>query len=424
MSAISLDLVYILLACGVGFFMTWGVGANDLANIMSTTMGSKAITPRQAIIIAVLFEFAGAFFGSGHVTSTIRTGIINIDSVHPEVYLIYGMLAILMAGSVWMTLASVIGMPVSITNAIVGGLVGFGAIVLGVDTIHWEMVRRIAISWVCSPLIAGLVSYLLFILIQKRILSRSQPQQAIKKFLPVFLFGIGIVLSIMVILKGFEHFGVQFSFMAGFGLVVLTSLCVLGFGYSLLWRIPKEIDHHNLHGQLIYVEKVFGVLMGLTACAMVFAHGSNDVAIAVGPIAAVLGVVHSGESLSAATPIPSWAVALGAFGVVLGFLTYGRKVIETVGSGITALTPSRAFSATLAAATTVIVSTSTGIPVSATQTLVGAVLGVGLARGIGALNLTVIRNIFTSWVVTIPATASICIVFFFLLKFVFHIINP
>ena len=419
----TLDLIYILLACGAGLFMTWGVGANDLANIMSTTMGSKAISPRQAIVIAVLFEFAGAFFGSGHVTSTIRTGIINIDLVHPEVYLIYGMLAILMAGSVWMTLASVIGMPVSITNAIVGGLVGFGAIVLGVDTIHWEMVRRIAISWVCSPLIAGLVSYLLFVFIQKRILSRSHPQLAIKKFLPIFLLGIGIVLSIMVVLKGFEHFGIQFSFIAEVGLVALTTLCVLGFGYSLLWRIVKA-DQNDLHGQLIYVEKIFGILMGLTACAMVFAHGSNDVAIAVGPIAAVLGVVSSGEALSATTPIPSWAVALGAFGVVLGFLTYGRKVIETVGSGITALTPSRAFSATLAAATTVIVSTSTGIPVSATQTLVGAVLGVGLARGIGALNLTVIRNIFTSWVVTIPATAGICILFFFLLKFVFHIINP
>jgi PiT family inorganic phosphate transporter len=417
----SLDLVYILLACVVGLFMTWGVGANDLANIMSTTMGSKAITPRQAIIIAVLFEFAGAFFGSAHVTSTIRTGIINIDLVNPEIYLIYGMLAILMAGSVWMTLASFIGMPVSITNAIVGGLVGFGAIVLGVDTIHWEMVRHIAISWVCSPLISGLVSYLLFVVIQKRILSRSQPQQAIKKFLPVFLLGVGAVLSVMVVLKGFEHFGIHFSFMMGFGLVALTSLLILSLGYSLLWRIPLA-THHDLHGQLVYVERVFGILMGLTACAMVFAHGSNDVAIAVGPIAAVLGVVHSGEALSAATPIPTWAVALGAIGVVTGFLTYGRKVIETVGSGITALTPSRAFSATLAAATTVIVSTSTGIPVSATQTLVGAVLGVGLARGIGALNLTVIRNIFTSWVITIPATATLCIVFFFVLKAVFKLV--
>ncbi|MES2203749.1 MAG: inorganic phosphate transporter [Pseudomonadota bacterium] len=422
MSSISLDLIYILLACGAGLFMTWGVGANDLANIMSTTMGSKAITPRQAIVIAVLFEFAGAFFGSGQVTSTIRTGIININLVNPEVYLIYGMLAILMAGSVWMTLASVIGMPVSITNAIVGGLVGFGASVLGVDTIHWEMVRRIAISWVCSPLIAGLVSYLLFVLIQKRILSRSQPQLAMKKFLPIFLLGVGAVLSIMVVLKGFEHFGVHFPFIAGFGLVILTSALILSLGYGLLWRIPKA-SHDNLHGQLVYVEKVFGILMGITACAMVFAHGSNDVAIAVGPIAAVLGVVHSGETLSAATPIPTWAVALGAFGVVLGFLTYGRKVIETVGSGITALTPSRAFSATLAAATTVIVSTSTGIPVSATQTLVGAVLGVGLARGIGALNLTVIRNIFTSWVITIPATASICIVFFFILKASFKLMS-
>jgi PiT family inorganic phosphate transporter len=412
------DATFLSLACVIGFIMTWGVGANDLANIMSTTMGSKAVTPRQAIIIAVIFEFAGAFFGSGHVTSTIRTGIINIDLVHPEVYVIYGMLAILLAGSVWMSLASFIGMPVSITNAIVGGLVGFGAIVLGVDTIHWEMVRRIAISWVCSPLIAGLFSYLLFVLIQKRILSRSQPRQAVHRVLPVLLFFIGFVLSIMVVLKGLEHFGIQLSFWMGVLLDVMTSFMVLILGYFLLRRIhiAKQAD---LHAQLIYVEKVFGVLMGLTACAMVFAHGSNDVAIAVGPMAAVFGVMHSGESLSAATPIPSWIVALGACGVVIGFLSYGRKVIETVGSGITALTPSRAFCATLAAATTVIVSTSTGIPVSATQTLVGAVLGVGLARGIGALNLTVIRNIFTSWIITIPATATICIVFFFLLKEIF-----
>jgi len=414
----TLDLVYIIFACVVGLFMTWGVGANDLANIMSTTIGSKAITARQAILIAVIFEFAGAFFGSAHVTNTIRTGIINIDLVHPEVYLIYGMLSILLAGSVWMSLASFIGMPVSITNAIVGGLVGFGAIVLGMDTIHWETVRHIALSWVCSPLIAGLVSYLLFVLIQKRILSRSQPQKAIRKFLPVFLLGVGSVLSIMVVLKGLEHFNIHFSFLANFLLVIATSLLVVALGYAMLWRIPVA-KHEDLHGQLIYTEKVFSILMGLTACAMVFAHGSNDVAIAVGPIAAIFGIIHSGELLNASTPIPSWIVALGAFGVVIGFLTYGRKVIETVGSGITALTPSRAFCATLAAATTVIVSTSTGIPVSATQTLVGAVLGVGLARGIGALNLTVIRNIFTSWIITIPAAAGICIVFFFLLKAIF-----
>ncbi len=413
-----LDMTFLSLACIAGFIMTWGVGANDLANIMSTTMGSKAVTPRQAIIIAVLFEFAGAFFGSGHVTSTIRTGIITIDLVHPEVYLIYGMLAILLAGSVWMSLASFIGMPVSITNAIVGGLVGFGAVVLGVDTIHWETVRHIALSWVCSPLISGLVSYLLFIFIQKRVLSRSKPEQAMRRVLPFLLLIIGYVLSTMVVQKGLEHFGIALVFWLDCFLNIVTTIMVLIVGYFLLRRIHIE-KNAALHLQLVYVEKVFGLLMGLTACAMVFAHGSNDVAIAVGPMTAVFGVINAGQTLSASTPIPSWMVALGAFGVVLGFLTYGRKVIETVGSGITALTPSRAFCATLAAASTVIVSTSTGIPVSATQTLVGAVLGVGLARGIGALNLTVIRNIFTSWIVTIPATAGICIVFFFLLKEIF-----
>ena len=411
----SLDIFFVVSACVVGFVMAWGVGANDLANIMSTTLGSKAVTVKQAMVIAIVFEFAGAFFGSGHVTNTIRTGIIDIASVSPPEYIIYGMLSILLAGSVWMALASFIGMPVSITNAIVGGLVGFGSIVLGVDTIHWGTVKHIAISWVCSPLIAGLLAYLLFIFIRRRVLSRSEPVAASKKYVPVLLFAIGLVLAVMVILKGLAHFGVELDHFHKLLLEVVTALVVTGIGCLMIRRITL-VENPLLHDQLVYVEKVFSVLMALTACAMVFAHGSNDVAIAVGPITAILGIVQHGYQLTADTPMPSWIVLLGAMGVVIGLITYGRKVIQTVGSGITALTPSRAFAATLAAASTVIFSTSFGIPVSATQTLVGAVLGVGLARGIGALNLHVIRNIFTSWIVTIPATAGISIIFFFLIK--------
>lgn len=411
----SLDLFFVVFACVVGFLMAWGVGANDLANIMSTTLGSKAVTVRQAMIIAVVFEFAGAFFGGGHVTNTIRTGIINISAVSPPDYIIYGMLSILLAGSVWMALASFIGMPVSITNAIVGGLVGFGSIVLGVDTIHWGTVKHIAISWVCSPLIAGIAAYLLFIFIRKRVLSRSNPVKAVGVYAPIFLFAIGLVLAVMVILKGLDHFGIVLDLSHNLILEVVTALVVTLLGYVAIRRI-ELVKKPLLHDQLIYVEKIFSVLMALTACAMVFAHGSNDVAIAVGPISAVLGIVQHGHQLTADTPMPAWAVLLGTMGVVIGLLTYGRKVIQTVGSGITALTPSRAFAATFAAASTVIFSTSFGIPVSATQTLVGAVLGVGLARGIGALNLNVIRNIFTSWIVTIPATAGISIMFFYLIK--------
>lgn len=416
----SIDLVYIIVACIIGLIMAWGIGANDLANIMSTTMGSKAITVKQALVIAVVFEFAGALLGGTHVTNTIRTGIINIAEVSPPVYIIYGMLSVLLASSVWIWLASFFGMPVSITNAIVGALVGFGAIVLGVNTIHWQTITHIAISWVCSPLIAGIVAFLLFNTIRKYVLSQKLPAEAVKKAAPFYLFLVGVVLASMIVIKGLEHFDISLSFVQKMLIDAVTGSVVALFGMILVGRVKNGVDA-SYHEQLTYVEKVFGILMALTACAMVFAHGSNDVAIAVGPIAAVIGIVNHGGQLTADTPVPLWIVTMGCVGVVLGLFVYGRKVIETVGSGITALTPSRAFCATLAAATTVIVSTSTGIPVSATQTLVGAVLGVGLARGIGALNLIVIRNIILSWIITLPAAAVLAVGFFFVVRSLFQL---
>jgi PiT family inorganic phosphate transporter len=417
--AVSLDVFFIVFASVIGFLMAWGVGANDLANIMSTTMGSKAVSVRQAIMIAVVFEFAGAFLGGGHVTNTIRTGIINTALVTPPDFLIYGMLAILIAGMVWMSSASYLGMPVSVTNAVVGALVGFGLIVLGPSTVHWDKVKTIAISWVSSPVAAGTVAFLLFITIKRSILSQASPAQAVRRYAPLYLFLIGLIFAVMIVLKGLAHFDIHFHALANLGIMVVTALFVLLVGGLVLRRV-ENTGANTVHDQLIYVEKIFGVLMGLTACAMVFAHGSNDVAIAVGPIAAVIGLAQHGNQLSGDMPIPAWSVLLGCVGVVSGLLMYGRKVIETVGSQITALTPSRAFAATFAAAATVIVSTSSGIPVSATQTLVGAVLGVGLARGIGALNLGMIRNIFMSWIVTLPVAAGLAVFFFYVLKFIFY----
>ncbi|MFN3235078.1 MAG: inorganic phosphate transporter [Gammaproteobacteria bacterium] len=415
----TLDTFFILFACAIGLLMTFGVGANDLANIMSTTMGSKAVTAKQAFIIAIVFEFAGAFLGGTHVTNTIRTGVVNIAMVSPPTFLIYGMLAILLSGSVWISLASYLGMPVSITNAIVGALVGFGGIALGMHAVHWEIVRYIAISWISCPVIAGIVAFLLFITIRQSILSRSNPAKKVRLYVPVYLFLVGTVLSVMVILKGLAHVGILLNFYQASLVNIATSIIVMFFGLLIIKRI-KIKNENDFHAQLKYVEKIFSVLMALTACAMVFAHGANDVSVAIGPVAAIIGVIQHGGELSRATPIPYWTILLGCVGVVIGFVMYGRKIIETVGSGITALTPSRAFAATLAAATTVLVSTSTGIPVSATQTLVGAVLGVGLAGGIGALNLSVIRNIFMSWVITLPAAAGLAVCFFYLIRAVFH----
>ena len=401
--------LYIVLAISLCFMMTWGVGANDLANVMSTTMGSKAVTVRQAMIIAVIFEFAGAFLGGAGVTETMRDGIINTSLlVDQPTILIEGMLGVLLACTFWMNFASYLGVPVSITNALVGSMVGFGSLVLGHDAVHWNQVSHIAIGWVTSPLIAGITAYALFLSIQQSIFVKSDPLERAKLYVPIYLFLVGCILSFITVFKGLNHFNIHLNLKQNLAVTLATSITLTVIGVIIIKRIP-EPAHIRRRERFLQVEKYFAVLMAMTACAMVFAHGSNDVALAVGPLSIVHSLVlHSNQALNA-TNYPSWIILFGCIGVISGLLMYGRKVIATVGSSITALTPSRAFAATLAAATTVVVATSLGIPVSATQTLVGAVLGVGLARGIGALNLIVIRNIFTSWILTLPAASLLTI---------------
>ncbi|MHB1947966.1 MAG: inorganic phosphate transporter [Gammaproteobacteria bacterium] len=414
------SLIFIIIACSIGFLMTWGIGANDLANIMSPAMGSKAISVRQAIFIAVIFEIAGAFIGGSQVTETIRGGIIDTQLLAdtPQL-LVYGMLSVLFAGAVWINLASYLGMPVSITNAVIGALVGVGAIALGLQAVHWQTVGYIAISWISSPTLAGVAAFLLFISIKRTILGAEVPFDAAKRYIPIYLFAVGIVLAMMTVLKGLKHFSIHLNLLSTISAVLGTAILVLVIGMLAMTRIFAK-GHLDRHAQFTHIEGMFSVLMAFTACAMVFAHGSNDVAIAVGPIAGIMGLVTvpGTVALQGANIINSM-MFFGCVGVILGLFMYGRKVIATVGHSITILTPSRAFAATLAASSTVVVSTSTGIPVSATQTLVGAVFGVGLARGIDALNLNVIRNIFLSWIITIPVAAGLATIFFYGLKWVF-----
>ncbi len=399
----------LLFAIALCLFMTWGVGANDLANVMSTTMGSKAVTVKQAMIIAVIFEFAGAFLGGSGVTETIRDGIIdNSQLTQQPLVLIEGMLSVLIACSIWMNLASYLGLPVSITNALVGSIVGFGSIVLGPNAIHWSQVSHIAIGWITSPLISGVTAYFLFISIQQTIFVKSDPLEKAKQYIPVYLFLVGMMLSFITVFKGLHHFEIKLSLQQNLVITFGTSIIITALGLFFIARIP-EVATMRRRERFLHVEKYFAVLMAMTACAMVFAHGSNDVALAVGPLSIIYSLITTPAAPLGAENYPVWIVLLGCVGVLTGLLMYGRKVIQTVGSSITALTPSRAFAATLAAAATVVVATSTGIPVSATQTLVGGVLGVGLARGIGALNLTVIRNIFMSWILTLPAASVLTI---------------
>lgn len=412
------SIIFIVLACGVGLWMTWGIGANDLANIMSTAMGSKAITVRQALIIAIIFEIAGALLGGTGVTETIRGGIIDTHTLMtmPRL-LVYAMLSVLFAGATWITVASFLGMPVSITNAIIGALVGVGAIMLGIHAIHWQTVGYIIISWISSPAIAGVLAFLLFISIKRLILGVENPFRAAKRYVPIYMYLVGIVLAMMTILKGMDHFHVTRTKFLSVVIVLLAAFLVLLSGLFYMKRVQPKVKL-NRHSQYLYIESMFSVLMAFTACAMVFAHGSNDVAIAVGPVTGVVSIVMDAQSIRDGMML-NGMLLMGCLGVILGLFMYGRKVIATVGTAITTLTPSRAFAATLAAASTVIVSTSTGIPVSATQTLVGAVFGVGLARGIDALNLNVIRNIFLSWIITIPAAAGLATLFFYLLRIAF-----
>ncbi|WP_355659614.1 inorganic phosphate transporter [Halomonas salifodinae] len=411
--------IFIILACLFGFFMAWGVGANDVANAMGTSVGSKAITIKQAIIIAVIFEFLGAWLAGGEVTATIRGGIVDPDllAADPQ-FLVYGMLSALLAAGIWLLIASARGWPVSTTHSIVGAIVGFGAVGLGMEAVAWNRVGTIASSWVVSPLLAGTIAFGLFKTVQYLIFEARDPFAAAKRYVPMYVFLVGFIVAMVTLTKGLTHVGLNFTFGQSFLLSILIGLVIMGLGIIL----ERRVDYQKSAGDSFGyggVERVFGVLMLFTACAMAFAHGSNDVANAVGPLAAVISVVRSDGVIDSAALVPWWVLVLGGGGIVFGLVTYGHRVIATVGTGITELTPSRGFAATLAAATTVVLASGTGLPISTTHTLVGAVLGVGLARGMAALNLRVIGTIVMSWLITLPAGAGLAILFFFTFKGMF-----
>ena len=399
--------------------MAWGIGANDVANAMGTSVGSGAITIKQAVLIAAVFEFAGAFLAGGQVTKTIRKGIIDADllSATPEL-LVYGMLASLLAAGIWLLVASKFGWPVSTTHSIVGAIVGFAAVGIGMEAVHWSKVGTIVMSWVISPALAGAASYWLFRSVQKLILNRDDPFEAAKKVVPYYVFMTGFIIALVTMFKGLKHVGLEVSTVESYSYAFVFGLVIM-FMSMVSIRKLKIDPNANKDFHFANVERVFGVLMVVTACAMAFAHGSNDVANAIGPVAAIIGIVQSGGEIAQKSVLPIWVLILGGAGIVAGLLMYGRRVMATIGKNITELTPSRGFAATLAAATTVVFASGTGLPISTTHTLVGAVLGVGLARGIGALNLNVVRTIFLSWIVTLPAGALMSIFFFFTLKGIF-----
>ena len=415
--------ILIIMAGAFGFFMAWGVGANDVANAMGTSVGSKALTIKQAILIAMVFEFAGAYLAGGEVTSTIRKGIVDTDvfTDKPDL-LVFGMLSALLVAGTWLAIASFRGWPVSTTHSIVGAIVGFAAVGVSNDAVNWDKVSTIVASWVVSPIMAGTISFAIFRSVQRLILIRDNPFDRAKQYAPMYMFAVGFLMAMVTLLKGLKHvfkdFGIKLSFGENAVVAIGFGIFVAIIGTYLLSKVERDISKEE-DNRFYNVERVFAVLMIFTACSMAFAHGSNDVANAVGPLAAVVNVVNAGGDIAAKSAMPSWILLLGGAGIVVGLATYGFKVMGTIGRKITELTPSRGFAAELGAAATVVLASGTGLPISTTHTLVGAVLGVGMARGIGAINLRMVGSIFLSWVVTLPAGAALSILFFFFFKGVF-----
>ena len=400
------------IAALLAFYMAWAIGANDVANAMGTSVGSGALTVGGAIIVAAIFEFAGAFLAGGHVTDTVRKGMLDMSSLGRE-QLIYGMMASLASAGTLLIGATRFGLPISTTHAIVGAIVGFGAVAIGIDAVNWPKVLQISLSWITSPLLAGVIAFAIFHLIRSTILNKSNPVHQIRKYGPAFFFFVFFIIGLVTLFKGLKHINLDLDLMEALAGSVALGLIGSGLGAFFIRRVQiGEADPDHRFDQ---VERIFVVLQILTACAIAFAHGSNDVANAIGPLAAIVNAVENVD-LTAKTPIAPWMLAIGGLGIVIGLATWGYRVMETIGKKITELTPSRGFAAQLAAASTIVLASRLGIPISTTHTLVGAVLGVGLARGITALDLRVVGNILASWIATLPIAAALSVFFYYFFK--------
>ena len=390
----------------LGFFSAYGVGANDVANAMGTSVGSKVLTVKQAILIAAVFEFLGAFLAGGGVTQTIRKGVID-----PELFagnldiFIYGMISALFASGVWLLIASLRGWPVSTTHTIVGAIVGFGIYTLGMDKINWSVVGNIGLSWITSPLSSALVAGIFYYICKEFLIKKQSKYEPL--IVNFYIFLAGFAIALITVTKGLKNIFKQQGFDPTFSdSVMISAIAALVFTliFYLFFRIKFKNTNHNPEAQFAY-------LMVFTSCAVAFAHGSNDVANAIGPLAAVNQATSQLLNQPYSLETPLWILFLGAAGIVVGLATLGYRVMKTIGEKIVTLSPSKGFSAQLAAALTVVIASQLNMPVSTTHTLVGAVIGIGLVEGIGSINVKSVQTIVMSWVITLPAGALLAVIF-------------
>jgi len=398
------------------FYASFMGGANDFANAFGTSVGSRAITIRQAVLIAFFAELIGAVLVGAHVTDTVRKGIIETTHFEDDpVLLLYGLLAALIGSGLFLQIATHFAVPVSTTHAIVGAMVGFGLVSCGFGAVHWSNVGNIAMSWVLSPIGGGIAAYFTFRIIQNNILKRHNPVAAASRVLPIYVGIACAILALSMVYKGLKNLHLDLSLTQAILVALLVGIVAAVIAWS---RLPRSDDRHR-RIQLVLVENNFKYIQVLTAAYVAFAHGSNDVANSVGPLAGIWTIYHKGL-VGLKAEVPLWILVLGGTGIVLGLAILGKKVIETVGKKITSITPSRGFSAEFAAATVVLVFSKLGMPVSTTHTLVGAVIGVGMARGIGAIDMRIVKRILTSWIVTIPASAIMTAITYIILKAIFY----
>lgn len=420
------------MAIAFGFYMAWSIGANDAANAMGTSVGSKAVSFREAVIIAAIFEFAGAMIAGGGVADTMRSGIVDPTLfADPTLFpagngaelFIWGMMASLISAALWLHIAAYLGWPVSTTHSIVGAITGFGAVSVGIANVAWLKLLTIAASWLTSPLLGGVLSFIIFLVIRKAILDAKNANLGLRLVSPILAMPVFMTLTLVLFTKGlkklhgtFAEYGIGNIEMIGISaLVGVLSSLVLAFAIRKIHIAADE----SSESKYAKIEKVFRYLQVITACFVAFAHGSNDVANSIGPVAAIVGTLETMDMTAAKVPIPSWVLLLGAVGIVVGLATYGYRVIETIGTKITEITPTRGFAAEFGAASTILIGSHFGIPLSTTHTVVGSVIGVGFARGMNALNLKIIINIVKSWLYTIPFCAILTIILYYLFTAIF-----
>ncbi len=398
-------------AAAIGFYMAWSIGANDVANSMATAVGAKAITFKQAVLIAGILNFAGAVLLGPHVAGTIKGGIVKGSMIADPHTLLLGFVASLLAAALWVTLSTWRELPISTTHSVIGALIGFGIIAGGVSSIDWNVMGKVASSWVLSPVVGCIIAFFVFKVIVKTIFAKDEPVKAAKIVGPL---AIGITAFLIVSSLFLKTKLSEMSGVSDLSQVLLISTVISAIACIIAMFLLRNIEAKSVEDYAT-VEGIFRKLQIVTSCYVAFSHGANDVANAIAPVAAIIPLATTGV-LGDKVEVPMWLLAIGGIGISLGCMTWGRRVMKTVGSRITNLTNTRGFSVDFGAATTVLIASNLGLPISTSHTVVGAVIGVGLARGLEAIDLTVIKKIIVSWLLTVPIAAATSAAIFICLR--------